>query len=132
MEGVGAEHQRGLGTCPRVKPRLASDINSGPCVRDSDYLLLLSHPHSHPRFQTPHFLQMGKGRSTHFLIFIHRTLFFFFFFFLLFIITPMAYGGSQARGQIGAVAAIPHHSHSNARSDPHLPPTPQLTATLDP
>ena len=24
-----------------------------------------------------------------------------------------------------------HHSHSNARSEPHLPPTPQLTATPD-
>ena len=31
---------------------------------------------------------------------------------------PMAYGGSQARGRIGAVAAILHHSHSNARSEP--------------
>ena len=26
---------------------------------------------------------------------------------------PTAYGGSQARGQIGAVAASLHHSHSN-------------------
>ena len=31
---------------------------------------------------------------------------------------------SQARGQIGAVAAGLHHSHSNARSKPCLPPTP--------
>ena len=29
---------------------------------------------------------------------------------------PTAYGGSQARGPIGAVAASLHHSHSNARS----------------
>ena len=33
---------------------------------------------------------------------------------------PAAHGGSQARGQIGAVAAGLHHSHSNARSDLHL------------
>ena len=44
----------------------------------------------------------------------------------------MAYGGSQARGRIGAVAAGLHHSHSNARSGPRLRPTPQLTATPDP
>ena len=43
-----------------------------------------------------------------------------------------AYGGSQARGQIGAVAADLHHSHSNARSKPHLQPTPQLMVMLDP
>ena len=42
-----------------------------------------------------------------------------------------AYGGSQARGRIGAVAAGLHHSHSNARSSPRLGPTPQLTAMLD-
>ena len=43
-----------------------------------------------------------------------------------------AYGSSQARGLIVAVAAGLHHSHSNARSKPHLQPTPQLVATLDP
>ena len=45
--------------------------------------------------------------------------------------TPVIYGGSQARGQIGAVATGLHHSHSNARSEPHLRPTPQLMAMLD-
>ena len=30
-----------------------------------------------------------------------------------------AYGGSQARGQIRAVAAGLCHSHSNTRSEPH-------------
>ena len=44
----------------------------------------------------------------------------------------MAYGGSQAMGLIGAVADGLHHSHSNARLEPCLQPTPQLTATLDP
>ena len=54
------------------------------------------------------------------------------FFFFLFSATPMAHGGSQARGRIGAVAASLHHSLSNARSEPCLRPTPQLMAKLDP
>ena len=33
---------------------------------------------------------------------------------------PVAYGSSQARGQIGAVTTGLHHSHSNARSELHL------------
>ena len=44
----------------------------------------------------------------------------------------MAYGGSQARGLIGAVAASLHQSHSNAASELRLRPTPQLTAMPDP
>ena len=36
------------------------------------------------------------------------------------------------RGPIGAVVAGLHHSHSNARSKPHLRPTPQLMAMPDP
>ena len=46
---------------------------------------------------------------------------FFFGFCLLsfFLAAPVAYGGSQARGQIGAIAAGLHHSHSNARSLTH-------------
>ena len=62
-------------------------------------------------------------------------LFLFFFFFCLFAISwaaPAAYGGSQARGPIGAVATGLRQSHSNAGSEPHLQPTPQLTATPDP
>ena len=45
-----------------------------------------------------------------------------------------AQGGPQARGWFKAVAAgLCHsHSHSNIRSKPHLQPTPQLIATLDP
>ena len=45
---------------------------------------------------------------------------------------PAAYGGSQARGPIGAVAAGLRQSHSNAGSEPRLQPTPQLMATQDP
>ena len=43
---------------------------------------------------------------------------------------PTAYGVSQARGLIGAVTAILHHS--NSRSELCLWPTPQLRATPDP
>ena len=57
---------------------------------------------------------------------------FFSFFFRLFGAAPTAYGGSQARGLIRAAAAGHSHSHSSAESDPHLRPTPQLTARLDP
>ena len=58
-----------------------------------------------------------------------------FFFFCLFAFSradPVAYGGSQARGQIRAVAASLHHSHSDVGSEPRLRPTPQLRAMLDP
>ena len=63
-----------------------------------------------------------------------NILFSFFFFFLLFRSAPTAYGGSQARGPIGATAAGLRHrqSHSNAGSEPRLRPTPQLTAMPDP
>ena len=37
-------------------------------------------------------------------------------FLLLFSATPVAYGGSQARGRMGAAASGLHHSHSNAGS----------------
>ena len=50
----------------------------------------------------------------------------------LFRATPMAYGGSQARGQIGAVAARLHHSYSHSGSELSLQPTPQPMATADP
>ena len=50
-------------------------------------------------------------------------------FWLFFRATPEAYGGSQARGQIGATAASLHHSYSNARSKLFLWPIPQLIAT---
>ena len=38
-------------------------------------------------------------------------------FFFFFRATLAAYGGSQARGQIGAIAAGLHHSHSNSGSE---------------
>ena len=51
--------------------------------------------------------------------------------FCLFRAAPMAYGGSQARDPIGAIAAGLYHSRSNTRSEPRLRPIPQLTATPD-
>ena len=52
--------------------------------------------------------------------------------FLLFLwAAPTAYGGSQARGLIGAVAPGLCQSHSNVGSEPRLQPTPQLMATPD-
>ena len=57
---------------------------------------------------------------------------FIYLFFCLFRAAFVAYGGFQARGQIGAVAASLNHSHSNVGSEPHLRPTPQLMAMLDP
>ena len=57
------------------------------------------------------------------------------FFFCLFAFSRaalVAFGGSQARGLIGAVAAGLCQSHSNVGSKPRLRPTPQLTAMPDP
>ena len=73
-------------------------------------------------------LNSGKG-------FISKVFILFYFIFCLSAFsraTPTAYGGSQAGGLIGAVAAILGQSHSNTGSKPHLQPTLQLTATLDP
>ena len=53
-------------------------------------------------------------------------------FFIIFRAAPVAYGGSQARGLIGAVAAGLCHSHSNVGSEQCLRPTPQLMAMPDP
>ena len=42
------------------------------------------------------------------------------FLFCPFRAVPAAYGGSQARGRIGAIAASLLQSHSNTRSEPRL------------
>ena len=52
--------------------------------------------------------------------------------FFFFRAAAAACGSSQARGQIRAVDAALHQSHSNAGSQQHLQPTPWLTATPDP
>ena len=63
------------------------------------------------------------------------SLFFFFLAFWLFAFsraTPSAYGGSQARGRIRAIATSLHQSHSNVGSKPRLRLTPQLMAMPGP
>ena len=45
---------------------------------------------------------------------------------------PAAYGSSQARGQIGAIAIGLRQRHSNSGSKPRLQSTPQFTETPDP
>ena len=64
--------------------------------------------------------------------FVEPVFFVCLFVFCLFREAPTAYGSSQARGPIGAVAAGLHHSHSNTGSELHLRPIPQLMATQDP
>ena len=59
-------------------------------------------------------------------------LFLLLFIYLFFTATPMAKGGSQAMGLIGAIAASLHQNDRNARSELRLRPTPQLTAAPDP
>ena len=62
-------------------------------------------------------------------------IFHYFNFFCLFAFSradPAAYGGSQARGLMGAVAAGLRQSHSNVGSKLRLRPIPQFTAMLDP
>ena len=54
------------------------------------------------------------------------------FIFLSFRAASVAYGGSLARGPMGGTTASLRHSHSNVGSEPHLRPTPQLMAMLDP
>ena len=61
-----------------------------------------------------------------------QQFFVFFSFVFFFRATSVVYGGSQARGLIRAIAASLCHSHSNVGSKPHLGPTPQLMAALDP
>ena len=68
-----------------------------------------------------------------FYFFLFYLLLLLFFVFLLFLwAAPTAYGGSQARGLIGAVATGLHQGHSSAGSKPRMQHTPQLTATPDP
>ena len=59
-------------------------------------------------------------------------LFIYLFIYCHFGAAPAAYGGSQTRGPLGAVATSLPHSHSHTGSGPRLQPTPQLTAMQDP
>ena len=75
--------------------------------------------------------EMTKFHLEHFL----PSLFFYFVCVCVFVFSralPAAYGGSQARGLTGAIAAGLCQSHSNTGSELHLRPTPQLMAMPDP
>ena len=72
------------------------------------------------------------GRRLNILIHYITFIYLFILSFCLFMAAPTAYGGSQARGLIRAVAAHPRQSHSNARSEPCLQPAPQLMTTPNP
>ena len=61
-----------------------------------------------------------------------KNFFFFFDFFAISRAASVAYGGSQARGLIGAIVAGLYQGHSYSGSKPRLQPTPQLMATQDP
>ena len=60
-----------------------------------------------------------------------HVIFFLIYLFIFFRAAPEAYGGSHARGRIGAVAASHSHSHSNTGSELDLRPTTQLTEIPD-
>jgi len=70
---------------------------------------------------------MRKPRGRHRKCFLahEKTYVAAFFWFIFVFLGPEAHGGSQARGQIRAVAASLHqsHSHNNARSELRLQPT---------
>ena len=95
----------------------------------SFFLRLSTHPWASFSFHSE------SSYSSRCALFIY--LFVFFVFFVVVVVVaiswaaPAAYGGSQARGPIGAVATGLRQSHSNAGSEPRLQPTPQLTATPD-
>ena len=89
----------------------------------SHFLYFLSTHASHPFLPgTAHLWDKhGLMKSLHYLFYL------FYLFICLFAFSraaPESYGGSQAMGLIGAVAAGLHQSHSNAGSELHLQPTP--------
>ena len=76
-----------------------------------------THHRENQRVSVPKVILMGMQLNLEEEIDIYRV---FCFCFCLFRAAPEVYGGSQARGGIGAIAAGLHRSHSNARSKPRL------------
>ena len=70
-------------------------------------------------------------QKENFILFYFIFIYLFLSFFAISWPAPVGYGGSQARGPIGAVVAGLHQSHSNAGSEPRLRLIPQLTAKPD-
>ena len=112
------------------KPKTAWDCQSPPEARRSNGVSPLEPVEGARPCQDLHFRLLASGtvRTNKYLVclFIYVCIYF------LLRATPVAYGGSKARGQIGAAAARLHHSHSNVGSELHLRPTWQLVVTPDP
>ena len=98
--------------CVCVAVPMAKELN--PCHSSDNTTSLTARP---PGNSLPVFVMTSKLNFFYILLLL-------FFVFCLSRAEPEAYGGSQARSLIKAVAA----GHSNARSELHLQPTPQLTA----
>ena len=107
-----------------------------PFLKKGSVFFCVSHNLCYKFIQNLHkivILKEGQCSGFFFLTAFSVSLSFFFFLsFCLFRAAPAAYGSFQARVLIRAVATGLHHSHSNARSEPCLWPTPQFMATLDP
>ena len=73
--------------------------------------------HAHIINPTPLTASCACNCSFSFSLTTKNTVLLIFFFFCPFRAAPVAHGGSQARGLIGAIV---RHSHSNARSELHL------------
>ena len=85
-----------------------------------------------PNFSLPLKKKSYRVSVLKFILFIYLFIYLFIFVFLSFRATLVAYGGSQARSQIGAAATVLCQSHSNAGSELCLRLTPQLVAMPDP
>ena len=115
--------------------RLAAPALIGPLAWELPYAMdtalkkkrqkKISNNHNTFKKRLNHVGTTGKPITGPFYLFIYFNLFFYFFVFLPFCRAALvAYEGSQARGPTGAVATGLCHSHSNARSEPCLRPTP--------
>ena len=76
------------------------------------HLQWTSHQPTAHNWANAHILTQSLAGKTLFVTGLRQAVHFFCLF--VFRATPVAYGGSQSRGRIGATAAGLHHSHSNA------------------
>ena len=119
-----------------------SPAGSKPCLQPTPQLTPTPDPLIEARDWTCILMDMTQicfplchnGNAIIFFKYIFLTFWFFwsiFYFILLFTylyFLSVAHGSSQTRGRFRATAASLHHSHSNARSKPHLQPTPWILA----
>ena len=109
----------------------AAPVQGSPCVLTT--LLRVGHLVSSeaPGPDLLSLLDPGANQPLDWVPFNLLLLFIYLFIYLLFWAASMTCGGFQARSPVGAVTASLCHSHSNARSEPHLRPTSQFTAMPD-